>query len=115
MGLPMTAITQAPPCGRTGAAESRRECAGKRGADDAGRKDVAGVGRSEGDGALGDERQAHDVVHDAGVAICLGPLVLEEGRGEGDGQGGTMPPTMTDAMTSWPEVVPAVRAPVPKT
>ena len=47
---------------------------------------MAGVCCCERNGAFGDEGEAHDVVHDAGVTIGLGPLVLEEGRGESDSE-----------------------------
>ena len=47
---------------------------------------MSGVGGGVGDGALRDEREAHDVVYEASITIRLRPSVLEEGCGEGDDQ-----------------------------
>ena len=41
------------------------------------------IGSCKGDGAFGDEGDAHDVVDDARLALLLGPTVLEERGGEG--------------------------------
>ena len=70
-----------------GAAKGGGQGTGDSGADDAAGKHAAGIGGGERDGALGDERETHDVVHDAGVAVGLGPAVLEERGGEGDRDG----------------------------
>ena len=59
------------------AAEDHGESACDTGADDAGRKDAAGIGSCEGDSTLSDECKAHDEVDGAGFSLFLGELVLE--------------------------------------
>ena len=68
---------------RAGAAEGHREGTGDRGAADAGDEHVQRIGSCKGDGAFGDEGDAHDVVDNARLALLLGPTVLEERGGEG--------------------------------
>ena len=83
-----------------GAAKGHGEGTGQGRANDTAGQHAERVGRRVGDGALGDKAEAHDIVDDAVAALIrvhfLGQNVVERAMA----MGGTMPPTMTAAMTS---------------
>lgn len=68
------------------ATKEHRQTAGGRRSQDAGGQHAKRIGRGKGNGTLGDKRQTHDVVHQACLAIGLGPAILKERRGERDDQ-----------------------------
>ena len=79
------------------AAEGHGERTGDRRADNAAGQDAQRVGCCIRNSALGHEAQTHDVVHNAVAALHLrGQKVVDRAMA----MGGTMPPTMTAAITS---------------
>ena len=60
----------------------------------------AQVGRGKGYGALRDEAQTHEDIHDACLPLLRREAGAEQQRGHGRREaGGTMPPSITEAMS----------------
>lgn len=78
---------------------------------------MQGIGRRKRNRPFRDKTKSHNKVRHTGRTFLLSKFLFEQQRAESDGNGGTIPPIITEAMmpeeTAWPEA--PAREAVPNT